>query len=54
MAPVPTAELQRRLDLMTKQGIVTGHMLDSMHRKGLLTREQSTRLVGNYSSTPAS
>ena len=55
VAPVSTAELQRRLDMMTEQGIMTGPMLDRMHGKGLLTREQSTRLVGNYrSSTPAS
>jgi len=47
-APVPVAELQRRLDMMRAQGINTGAMLDQMHREGLLTPAESRSLVGSY------
>lgn len=45
---VPVAELQRRLNMMTEQGITTGPMLDMMQRQGLLTQRDARRLVGNY------
>ena len=50
---VPVAELQRRLDMMSGQGIATGPMLDRMYRQGLLTERDARRLVGNYRTAGA-